>query len=135
MGKVLPEKDVTTKFNLCNSHVDWGGDGLPVLTIKETRDPCRVLHCILRKEAACFLAGRGVRVVGIDYLSVGGFKRDGVETHQILLEGGVWIIEGLDLSTVRQGKYDLICLPLRLDQGDGAPARAILRPVRAGKVR
>lgn len=89
----------------------------------------------ISKEAACFLARRGVRVVGIDYLSVGGFKRDGVETHQILLEGGVWIIEGLDLSRVRQGKYDLICLPLRLDQGDGAPARAILRPVRAGKVR
>ena len=89
----------------------------------------------ISKEAAHFLAERKVRVVGVDYLSVGGFKRDGVETHQALLEGGVWIIEGLDLSSVKPGKYDLICLPLKIEQGDGAPARAILRPVQAGKVR
>ena len=89
----------------------------------------------ISKEAACFPAKRSVRVVGVDYLSVGGFKHNGIETHQTLLEGGVWIIEGLNLSGVRQGKYDLICLPLRLEHGDGAPARAILRPARAGKAR
>lgn len=82
----------------------------------------------ISKEAARFLAERKVRVVGVDYLSVGGFKRDGIETHRTLLEGGVWIIEGLDLSNVKPGKYDLICLPLKIEQGDGAPARAILRP-------
>ncbi len=80
------------------------------------------------KEAAQFLADSGIRVVGTDYLSVGGFKRNGAEIHQILLESGVWIIEGLDLSLVGPGEYDLICLPLKLYQGDGAPARAILRP-------
>ena len=89
----------------------------------------------ISKEAARFLAEHKVRVIGVDYLSVGGFKRDGIETHRTLLEGGVWIIEGLDLSGVKPGKYDLICLPLRLDQGDGAPARAILRAVRGDKVR
>ncbi len=89
----------------------------------------------ISKEAAHFLAERKVRVVGVDYLSVGGFKRDGVETHRALLEGGVWIIEGLDLSSVKPGKYDLICLPLKIEQGDGAPARAILRSVQVGKVR
>jgi arylformamidase len=89
----------------------------------------------ISKEAAHFLAERKVRVVGVDYLSVGGFKRDGMETHRALLEGGVWIIEGLDLSSVKPGKYDLICLPLKIEQGDGAPARAILRPVPVGKVR
>ena len=89
----------------------------------------------ISKEAAHFLAERKVRVVGVDYLSVGGFKRDGMETHRALLEGGVWIIEGLDLSSVKPGKYDLICLPLKIEQGDGAPARAILRPVQVGKVR
>jgi len=83
----------------------------------------------ISKEAARFLAERSVRVVGIDYLSVGGYKRDGAEIHQTLLKGDVWIIEGLDLSRVKAGKYDLICLPLKIDQGDGAPARAILRPM------
>ena len=88
----------------------------------------------ISKEAARFLVEHKVRVIGVDYLSVGGFKRDGIETHRTLLEGGVWIIEGLDLSRVKPGKYDLICLPLKLDQGNGAPARAILRAVRGGKV-
>ena len=82
-------------------------------------------------EAARFLVERSVRVVGIDYLSVGSFKHGGSYVHKTLLGGGVWIIEGLDLSHVKPGKYDLICLPLKLDQGDGAPARAILRAVRA----
>ena len=85
-------------------------------------------------EAARFLVERSVRVVGIDYLSVGSFKHGGSYVHKTLLGGGVWIIEGLDLSHVKPGKYDLICLPLKLDQGDGAPARAILRAVRGGKV-
>ncbi len=85
-------------------------------------------------EAARFLVERSVRVVGVDYLSVGSFKHGGSYVHKTLLGGGVWIIEGLDLSRVKPGKYDLICLPLKLDQGDGAPARAILRAVRGGKV-
>src|SRR5919202_2664672 len=80
------------------------------------------------KEATRYLAAREVRTVGIDYLSVGGFLRDGVETHQALLEAGIWIIEGLDLSRVKPGEYELICLPLKIERSDGAPARAILRP-------
>ena len=80
-------------------------------------------------EAAQFLVDRKVRAVGIDYLSVGGYKRDGSQTHKILLGAGVWIIEGLDLLQVAPGKYDFICLPLKLGQGDGAPARAMLKPV------
>ena len=86
-------------------------------------------------EAALFLAERGVRVVGVDYLSVGGFKHGGNYVHKTLLGSGVWIIEGLDLSVVSPGRYDLICLPLKFDQGDGAPARAILRPIRASGLR
>jgi len=85
----------------------------------------------ISKEAARFLVRCGVRVVGIDYLSVGSLKGDGIETHQILLGGNVWIIEGLDLSQVSPGEYELICLPLKLSQGDGAPARAILRSLSA----
>ncbi len=79
--------------------------------------------------AADFLVSRGIRLVGIDYLSVGSFKRDGSYVHQTLLGGGIWIIEGLNLSGVTPGKYDLICLPLRIVGGDGAPARAIVKPV------
>lgn len=81
------------------------------------------------KEAAQFLVDRQVRTVGIDYLSVGGFFRDGVETHRILLGAGIWIIEGLNLSVVEPGRYELVCLPVKLLGSDGAPARAVLRPV------
>lgn len=78
-------------------------------------------------EAARFLAGQGVRAVGIDYLSVGEYGKDGSETHRILLEAGVWIIESLDLSGVAPGDYELICLPLKVLNSEGAPARAVLR--------
>ena len=81
----------------------------------------------LSQEAARYLASVGVLTVGIDYLSVGGYTKDGVETHRALLEADIWIIEGLDLSQVEPGTYELICLPLRIDGSDGAPARAILR--------
>jgi arylformamidase len=79
------------------------------------------------QEAARYLAERGVRTVGVDYLSVGGFHVDGVETHQALLGAGIWVIEGLDLSRVEPGEHELICLPIKVEDGDGAPARALLR--------
>ena len=82
----------------------------------------------ISKEGAAHLAECGVMTVGVDYLSVGGFRKDGVETHQIMLGAGIWIIEGLVLSKVKPGKYDLICLPLKMLNSDGAPARAILKP-------
>ncbi len=83
----------------------------------------------ISQEAARYLAELAVQTVGVDYLSVGGFKKDGVETHRGLLEAGIWIIEGLNLSQVQPGIYDLICLPLKIVNSDGAPARAILRQV------
>ncbi len=87
-------------------------------------------YVFLSAEAASLVAKRKVRLVGIDYLSVGGFKRDGGLVHRLLLEAGVWIVEGLDLSGVEPGKYDLVCLPIKISGGDGAPARAMLRPAR-----
>jgi arylformamidase len=77
-------------------------------------------------DAAEVLAARGVRLVGVDYLSVGGPK-DGALTHRFLLRAGVCIVEGLDLSAVAPGSYDLVALPIRVADGDGAPARALLR--------
>ncbi len=82
----------------------------------------------ISEPAARLLVSTGVRTVGVDYLSVGGYARDGVETHTVLLEAGVWIIEGLDLSAITPGDYELVCLPIKLVGADGAPARAALRP-------
>lgn len=81
----------------------------------------------ISKEAAAILAARKVRTVGVDYLSVGGFKKDGLETHLALLGAGIWIIEGLNLSRIKPGVYELACLPLKIAGSDGAPARAFLR--------
>ena len=83
----------------------------------------------ITKEAARLLADAGVRLIGIDYLSVGGFKQDLVETHRTLLGAEIWLIEGLDLSGVSAGNYDLICLPLKLVQAEASPVRAVLRPI------
>jgi len=79
-------------------------------------------------EAAGYLISRKVCTVGIDYLSVGAYHKDGAQTHRILLKAGIWIIEGLNLKGVKPGYYDLICLPLKILNSDGAPARAIISP-------
>jgi arylformamidase len=78
---------------------------------------------------AQYLVDCGVMTVGVDYLSVGGWQKDGVECHQIMLgaKKPIWIIEGLVLTKIKPGKYDLICLPLKIVGADGAPARALLR--------
>jgi multidrug efflux pump subunit AcrB len=81
----------------------------------------------ISEGAAQYLAARGVRTVGIDYLSVGGFKKDSAETHRALLGGGVWIIEWLDLTQIAPGRYDMVALPVGFLNSDGAPARVALR--------
>lgn len=82
-------------------------------------------------EAARALVAAQVRLVGIDYLSVELFKSANHETHRVLLADDVVILEGLDLSGIAPGVYELLCLPLKLADGagDGAPARAVLRDV------
>jgi len=79
----------------------------------------------LSVDAAEWLVDRNVKVVGIDYLSIAPYKQ-GKPVHTILLDAGVVVIEGLDLSKVSQGRYTLTCLPLKLGGAEGAPARAIL---------
>ncbi len=76
-------------------------------------------------DGAEWLVERGVRLIGVDYLSVAPYKQSR-PTHEILLRAGVIIVEGLDLSAVPPGRYNLYCLPLKLVGSDGAPARAIL---------
>ena len=75
----------------------------------------------LTGSGARYLVSRGVRVIGIDFLSIGD-----EEAHRELLAAGVIPLEGLDLRQIDPGPYQLICLPLRLEGSDGAPARAIL---------
>jgi arylformamidase len=79
----------------------------------------------LTEDAARALAGRGLRLVGADYLSVAP-KSDPAPTHVALMEAGVVILEGLDLRSVAPGPYELVCLPLLIEGSDGAPARALL---------
>ncbi len=86
----------------------------------------------LSTPAAQWLAEVRPRCVGIDYLSVGGFHHNGTEVHRALLGAGVSLIEGLDLSAVKEGVYELVCLPLRLVGAEGAPARALLRTLARG---
>jgi arylformamidase len=102
-------------FRTANSSRDWGN-----LPFNEE-------FVFIARDAAEYLAERGIRTVGVDYLSVGGFKQDAVETHVALLGKGIWVIEGLVLGGIEPGHYELVCLPLKWVAAEGAPARAILR--------
>jgi arylformamidase len=84
-------------------------------------------YVYLSTEAARYLAGRRPACVGVDYLSVGGYKANGTEVHTALLEAGILLIEGLDLSAAEPGDYELLCLPLSIEGAEAAPARAVLR--------
>jgi len=79
-------------------------------------------HVSIAPDGAQVLVASGVRLVGIDYLSVGS-----PETHRILLGAGVVCLEGLDLRAVEPGDYELFCGPIKLEGADGAPARVLLR--------
>jgi len=87
-------------------------------------------YVFLARDAAEKLVRAGALLVGIDALSVSGFHEDPAETHRLLLGAGVWILEGVCLRGVEPGEYELVCLPLRMEGADGAPARAMLRPLR-----
>ncbi|WNM56592.1 cyclase family protein [Candidatus Nitrospira allomarina] len=101
-----------------NSASDWYSEHSPEDTI------------FLDRTAAAWLAERRVSTVGIDALFIGGKHENGKEIARMLIQAGIVIIEGLEFSRVKPGEYMLICLPLKIPDGDGAPARAILQPVR-----
>lgn len=103
-------------FKTLNSERCWKGD-------KFVED-----FVYISTESLQYLVDRKVRTIGIDYLSVGGYNKNINQVHQVLLKAGIWIVEGLDLSRVKKGYYELICLPMKIEKGDGAPARAVIRP-------
>jgi arylformamidase len=84
----------------------------------------------LTAEGAAFLVAAVVRLLGIDYLSVEGFRVEGAPAHLTLLGAGMFLLEGVDLSAVPPGDYELLCLPLKVTGAEGAPARALLRTLR-----
>ena len=79
------------------------------------------------EDGARYLVEQGVKLVGIDYLSIEQFRRPGAPAHKMLLSNGVIIIEGLNLTEADPGMYEMYCLPLPIAGGDGAPARVVLK--------
>lgn len=90
-------------------------------------------YVYISNEAATYLRDKKVSFVGIDYLAIGSIKdlENLYEVHTTLLGGGIWIVEGLNLSDVTPGIYEMICLPIKITGGDASPARAILKPLKA----
>lgn len=78
-------------------------------------------------EAAQYLVEMNTILVGIDYLSIESFQSDGCPVHKLLLKNNITVLEGLNLSGVKAGVYELLCMPLKLQGCEGAPARVLLR--------
>jgi arylformamidase len=132
----LPQADVVTAETLTGLALPTGTTRLLLRTrnselwergVTEFRED----FVALTSDAVHWLVDQGIRLIGVDYLSVHRHG-DGPLIHQILLRAGVVIVEGLNLAGVEPGKYELICLPLRLNGADGAPARAVLRRLPTG---
>ena len=83
-------------------------------------------YIYIDKSASEFLVEKGVKTVGIDYLSIDGYYTEGYLSHYTLLSRGIGVIEGLYLKEVEPGKYFFSCLPLNIEGVDGSPARAVL---------
>src|SRR5829696_8265681 len=98
----------------------------PNSALWNTSDGFHTDYTYLTEGGAKFLVSQGVKVVGVDYLSVEQFQKAGAPAHKALLGHDVIIIEGLNLTEAEAGQYDMYCLPLRLAHGDGAPARVVL---------
>jgi arylformamidase len=89
-------------------------------------------YCYLDNSAADYLAAAGVRLVGIDFITIGYIKNmeNTNYTHTTLLKAGIYVLEDCALAGVPPGEYELLCLPLLMYHGDAGPCRAILRPLK-----
>lgn len=99
----------------------------PNSALWNTSDGFHTDYTYLTEGGAKFLVEQGVKVVGVDYLSVEQYQKAGAPAHTALLGNGIIIIEGLNLSEAEAGQYDMYCLPLRIANADGAPARVVLK--------
>lgn len=101
-------------FRTANSEQDW------------SHEPFKDDYVYLSTEAAKYLVEKGVSCIGIDYLSLGNKEND-PEVHRTVLGAEVVIIEGLMLNNIEPGEYEMICLPIKIKDSDGAPSRVIIR--------
>lgn len=93
---------------------------------RDTNRPFQPDYVALTVDGAEWVVEAGVKLIGIDYLSVGRYQADGRETHKALFSAQVIAVESLDLDAVKPGVYQLICLPLKVDKAEAAPVRAVL---------
>lgn len=112
---------------------DLGDTALPPRVLVKTRNSARdaalafdTHYVALAEDAAERLVEDGVRLIGVDYLSVAPYKQPGQTTHHILLQAEVLIVEGLRLAEVPAGRHPFVILPLPLYDADGAPCRAFV---------
>jgi arylformamidase len=98
-------------------------DNGPLLLGEQFRED----YVSLTGDGAEFLVVRGILLAGIDYLSIEAYQNPGAPVHRILLDSGVVVVEGVNLMEVPPGPYEIFCLPLKIQGGDGAPARVVLR--------
>lgn len=129
----LPEAADITADNLTNLNLPAGVERLLLRTRNSQLWAAKTTEfrkdfVALTHDAAQWIVDKGIRLIGVDYLSVQRY-RDNALTHQILLGADVIALEGLNLSGVKPGLYELICLPLKLVGAEGAPARAVLRQI------
>ena len=127
---IADEVDTISDDVLINSHIPPGVERLIIKTrnSKIWEKNSKVFHkdfVAINEKGAEYLVQIGIKLVGVDYLSVAPFGK-GELTHRVLLGAGVIALEGLDLHEVDAGYYYLYCLPLKLMHSDGAPARTIL---------
>lgn len=129
----LPEASIITASDLANLALPPGTERLLLRTrnselwasgVTEFRED----YVALTADAARWVVDQDIRLIGVDYLSVQRYD-DSSLVHQVLLEAGVIILEGLNLASAQPGAYELICLPLKLVGTEGAPARAVVRPL------
>jgi len=127
--------DMPVRGGITEEHLSQAGlrEDLRVLlrtpnsALWNTHDGFHEDYTYLADSGARYLVEQGVKVVGVDYLSVEQFHKAGAPAHHALLGSGVIIVEGLDLSDAEEGAYEMYCLPLRIDGADGAPARVVLK--------
>ena len=99
----------------------------PNSALWNSKEPFHQEYTHLTGDGAKFLVDQGVKVVGVDYLSVEKFHMPGHPAHMALLSANVIVIEGLNLSDADPGAYEMYCLPLKIEGADGAPARVVLK--------
>jgi arylformamidase len=128
----LPDADIITPDDLEDLEIPHETERLLLKTgnsrlWEECGDTFRDDFAALNSDAAEWIVARDIKLFGVDYLSVELYRDQDSHNHITFLKGGVVILEGLNLSMVDPGVYELICLPIKLVGAEGAPARAVLR--------